>query len=208
MANRSKSSQRWLSRQHQDPYVERALREGWRSRAAFKLQQIQTKEKLLSRGRVCLDLGACPGGWSQYAAPLVGDSGRIVALDLLPLEPIPGVLFVQGDFADAAVRERIAALLEGRSVDLVMSDIAPNSTGTRVVDQARAMEVAEQVLEYATEVLRPGGDTLIKVFQGTDFDALVASARALFGRVKTLKPPASRAESREIYLLARNYRMV
>jgi 23S rRNA (uridine2552-2'-O)-methyltransferase len=208
MASKTKSSQRWLSRQHQDPYVERAQREGWRSRAVFKLQQIQAKERILVPGRTCLDLGAAPGSWSQYAARVVGDAGLIVAVDVLQMDAVPGVRFLCGDLAEDATRDAIRMVLGDRQTDLVMSDIAPNTTGNRAVDQARSMEISEQTLEFAVELLRPGGDFLVKLFQGAGFEEYVRAARSQFGQVRMLKPAASRAESREIYLLARKYRMV
>lgn len=208
MTKRSKSSQRWLARQQHDPYVARAQREGWRSRAVFKLEEIQAKERILRPGLRCLDLGASPGGWSQLAVRIIGPRGQLVAVDLLPMEPIPGVMFLAGDFAAEPTRLHLKQLLEGAQVDLVMSDIAPNSTGSRAVDQARAMQVAEDVQAFAAEVLKPGGDLLVKVFQGEGFEEYVRNIRQDFRTVRLLKPPASRAGNREIYLLARNRRMV
>jgi 23S rRNA (uridine2552-2'-O)-methyltransferase len=202
------SSQRWLQRQHKDPYVERAAREGWRSRATFKLQQIQQKEHVLRRGMVCLDLGASPGGWSQYAAGIIGPGGRLVALDLLPMAPIAGATFIQADFGLEATRRQLVELLGERGVDLVMSDLAPNISGNRAVDQACSMAFAEDALALASEILRPGGDFLVKLFQGEGFEAYVRGVRLAFSRVRLIKPAASRPESRENYLLARKYRMV
>jgi 23S rRNA (uridine2552-2'-O)-methyltransferase len=208
MAKRTGSSSRWRARQERDVYVEQAAKGGWRSRAVFKLEQIQQKERLLTAGTVCVDLGAAPGGWSQLAARLVGPKGRVIAVDLLPMEPIAGVDFLQGDFTTdetlAALRERLG----GAAVDLVMSDMAPNISGTRAMDQPRSMALIEHALVFAEEVLKPGGHLLLKAFQGEGLDAFVNELKGKFGVVKRLKPKASRPESREIYLLARNYGMV
>lgn len=208
MAKRTGSSNRWRARQERDVYVEQAANAGWRSRAVFKLEQIQAKERLLAAGTVCVDLGAAPGGWSQLAARLVGPRGRVLAVDVLPMEPIAGVEFLQGDFTSyetlAAIRERLG----GVPVDLVMSDMAPNISGTRAMDQPRSMALVELALVFAEEVLKPGGNLLLKAFQGEGVDAFVLQLKGRFAIVKRLKPKASRAESREIYLLARNYGMV
>jgi 23S rRNA (uridine2552-2'-O)-methyltransferase len=208
MPRRTGSSNRWRQRQERDVYVDQANRDGWRSRAVFKLEQIQKKERLLGAGTVCVDLGAAPGGWSQLAARLVGPKGRVLAVDLLPMEPIPGVEFLLGDFTTdetlAAIRERLG----GAPIDLVMSDMAPNITGTRAMDQPRSMALIDLALAFADEVLRPGGSLLLKAFQGEGLDAFVLQLKGRFGVVKRLKPQASRPESREIYLLARNYGMV
>jgi 23S rRNA (uridine2552-2'-O)-methyltransferase len=208
MTKRTGSSSRWRARQERDVYVEQAAKGGWRSRAVFKLEQIQEKERLLGPGTVCVDLGAAPGGWSQLAVRLVGARGRVLAVDLLPMEPIPGVEFVQGDFTTdetlAAVRERLG----DATIDLVMSDMAPNITGTREMDQPRSMALIEHALAFAEEALKPGGDLLLKAFQGEGIDVFAADLKGKFGVVKRLKPKASRPESREIYLLARNYGMV
>lgn len=208
MTKRSGSSSRWRARQERDVYVERAAKGGWRSRAVFKLEQIQEKERLLAAGTVCVDLGAAPGGWSQLAARIAGPRGRVLAIDLLPMEPIPGVEFLLGDFTTeetlAAIRERLG----GAPVDLVMSDMAPNISGTRAMDQPRSMALVELALAFAEEVLKPGGNLLVKAFQGEGIDAFVSQLKSRFAAVKRLKPQASRPESREIYLLARNYGMV
>jgi 23S rRNA (uridine2552-2'-O)-methyltransferase len=201
------SSRRWLQRQKGDPYVDRAAREGRRSRAAFKLEQIQPKERSLHAGMHCLDLGASPGGWSQYAARICGSGGRVWALDLLPMDPLPGVTFIHGDLTSESAVETLRGALGGRPLDLVMSDMAPNITGNRAVDQARSMGLAEAAMELSGELLRPGGDLLVKLFQGEGFDAFVRSGRSAFERVRLIKPKASRPASREIYLLARNYGM-
>jgi 23S rRNA (uridine2552-2'-O)-methyltransferase len=208
MPRRTGSSQRWRQRQERDIYVEQAGREGWRSRAVFKLEQIQAKERLLRPGIVCVDLGAAPGSWSQLAARLVGPSGRVIALDLLPMDEIPGVEFLQGDFTAAETLERLRALVGARPIDLVMSDMAPNISGNRAIDQPRSMALIEEALAFGREVLKPGGDFLTKAFQGEGVDAFVREMRQSFKTVKTIKPKASRPESREIYLLARSFGMV
>ncbi|HEU4619817.1 MAG TPA: RlmE family RNA methyltransferase [Gammaproteobacteria bacterium] len=205
MSRRTGSSTRWRRRQEKDPYVERAVREGWRSRAVFKLEQIQAKEHVLNSGMRCVDLGASPGGWSQYAAQVVGPRGRVWAVDLLPMGNIPGVEFLQGDFTSEETVERLRALMGGERADLVMSDMAPNISGNRAVDQPRSIALAEEALAFAAEVLRPGGDLLIKLFQGEGFTEFVKGVREQFRIVRLMKPKASRPESREIYLLARNY---
>jgi 23S rRNA (uridine2552-2'-O)-methyltransferase len=207
MPRRTGSSQRWRQRQERDIYVDQANREGWRARAVFKLKQIQAKERLLRPGIVCVDLGAAPGSWSQLAARLVGPTGRVVAVDLLPMDDIPGVDFLLGDFTTTETVERLRALLGGRPVDLVMSDMAPNLSGNRAIDQPRSMALIEEALWFARETLKPGGDFLTKAFQGEGVDAFVRELRQSFETVKTIKPKASRPESREIYLLARSLGM-
>ena len=156
---------------------------------------------------VCVDLGACPGGWSQYAAARVGSGGRVLAVDLKPMDPIPGVSFIQGDFTEADTRERVISALVGSSAGLVMSDMAPNITGHPAVDQPRCMHLAEEALEFACETLERKGSFLVKLFQGEGFEAFVGRTRKRFGSVRTVKPKASRPESREMYLLARNHGM-
>ena len=207
MAKRS-SSGRWKQRQARDPYVKRAQSEGFRSRAAYKLQEIDQKERLLCRGAVVVDLGAAPGGWSQVAAAAVGPSGAVVAVDLLEMAPIAGVHFIQGDFCDEAVADGIVAQLEGRPADLVLSDMAPNISGNWSVDQPRSMELAEVALEAAGRLLAPGGAFVVKVFQGEGFEELVRACRGQFGTVRIRKPSASRAESREMYVVAVDRRLV
>ena len=207
MPKRTGSSHRWRERQERDIYVEQAGRGGWRSRAVFKLEQIQTKERLLKPGTVCVDLGAAPGSWSQLAARLVAPGGRVVAVDLLAMEPIAGVEFLQGDFTTPETLAALRALIGAARVDLVLSDMAPNMSGQRAMDQPRSIALLEEALLFATEVLRPGGDLLFKAFQGDGIDAFVRELKARFETVKTVKPKASRPESREIYLLARNLRV-
>lgn len=202
----SKSSARWLREHFTDEYVKRAQREGYRSRAVYKLLEIDEKDRLLRPGLTVVDLGAAPGGWSQLAARLVGERGAVIALDILPMEPLSDVTFVEGDFREAVVLERLLAALNGRSVDLVISDMAPNTSGIKAVDQPRGMYLAELALDFAQRVLRPGGDFLTKAFQGDGFDAFLRELRAAFATVAVRKPRASRARSAEQYLLARNYR--
>jgi 23S rRNA (uridine2552-2'-O)-methyltransferase len=207
MPKRSKSSARWLAEHANDEFVKRAQKEGWRSRAVFKLAQIQASERLLRPGMRCVDLGAAPGGWSQYAARIVGP-GRIVATDILAMDPIPGVDFVQGDFREEAVLEQVLQRLGTDRVDLVLSDMAPNMAGIDAVDQPRSMHLAELALEFADRVLAPGGDLLLKLFQGAGFDQIIKDTRRRYRRVITKKPKASRSRSSEIYLLARQFGMV
>ena len=201
---RSKSSRRWLKEHFDDPYVQRAWKEGVRGRAVYKLIEIQEKDHILKPGMTVVDLGAAPGGWSEYAAKAVGDAGHVFALDVLPMEPIPGTTILEGDFRETAVLDRLRAALGNRSVDLVMSDMAPNISGMSAVDQPRAMHLAELALELAVEVLRPGGDLLVKVFQGESFDDFTRQLRGRFRKVLFRKPKASRARSREVYALARD----
>jgi len=207
MPRRTGSSQRWRQRQERDIYVEQATRAGWRSRAVFKLEQIQDKEKLLKPGITCVDLGSAPGSWSQLAARLVGSTGRVIAIDLLAMEPIPGVEFIQGDFTAPETLEALRNLVGPKPVDLVMSDMAPNMSGNRTIDQPRSLALLDEALAFAREVLKPGGDLLFKAFQGEGIDALTRELKRDFKSVKTLKPKASRPESREIYLLARSFGM-
>lgn len=202
---RSKSSERWLKEHFEDEYVRRAQQEGYRSRATYKLLEINDKDNLLNKGMVVVDLGAAPGGWSQIAADIVGDKGKVVALDILPMDGIPDVTVLEGDFRDDAVLQQLLDAIDGRPVDLVMSDMAPNISGMKTVDQPRAMYLAELTLELAKTVLKPGGDMLVKVFQGESYDDYLKACRACFRKVIIRKPAASRARSREVYVLARNY---
>ena len=208
MPKRSKSSARWLAEHAADPYVKRAHDEGWRSRAAFKLEEIQKSDRLLKPGMTVVDLGAAPGGWSQYAARTLNGKGRVIALDVLDMPAIPGVEFIQGDFNDESVLARLNSRLGGARVDLVMSDMAPNMMGIADVDHDRSMQLAELAEAFAAQALRPGGDLLIKVFQGRGFQPLVARLRKSYETVKLRKPKASRARSPEVYVLARGYRLV
>ncbi len=208
MPKRTKSSARWLAEHANDEFVKRAQREGWRSRAVFKLEQIQRTERLLRPGIRCVDLGAAPGGWSQYAASIIGGASRIVATDILPMDAIPGVDFVQGDFREPAVLEQVLEALGASKVDLVLSDMAPNMAGIDAVDQPKSIHLAELALDFAESVLAPGGDVLVKLFQGAGFDEILKQARRRYGRVVMKKPKASRSRSPEIYLLARQFGMV
>lgn len=189
-----------------DPYVQRAKAEGMRSRSAFKLMEIDDKDKLLLRGEVVVDLGAAPGGWSQVAAKRVGESGKVIALDLLEMPPLHGVDFIQGDFREDAVLLQLEEKLAGRKIGLVLSDMAPNMSGVPLIDQARGMYLAELGLEFSRQHLKPDGAYLVKVFQGGDFEAFVKAMRAAFVTVATRKPKASRDRSAELYMLGRTLR--
>jgi 23S rRNA (uridine2552-2'-O)-methyltransferase len=208
MAKRSKSSGRWLAEHFADPYVRRAQGEGLRSRAAFKLEELDAAEKLVVPGAVIVDLGAAPGGWSQYAARKQKGQGRVFALDLLPMDAIPGVTFLQGDFREQAVLESLLGEIGGGRVDLVLSDMAPNISGVDVVDQARAADLEALALDFSRRVLRPAGVLVMKVFQGAGFQELLAEARQSFRSVRMRKPRASRQRSSETYLVARGPRPV
>lgn len=203
---RTKSSQNWLKRHFDDPYVKEAQKAGYRSRAVFKLLEIQQKDRILSPGRVVVDLGSAPGGWSQVAVPLVGKQGAVIALDILPMEPIENVTFIQGDFTEQTVHERLLAVIEGRKVDLVLSDMAPNISGMKAVDQPRGMYLAELALDFAKSVLKAKGDFVTKIFQGEGFDDYLKQLRTSFDKVVIRKPKASRAESREVYLIAKGFK--
>ncbi len=205
---RKSSSRRWLNRQAGDPYVQKARAEGWRSRAVFKLEEIHGRDHLLRPGMTVVDLGAAPGGWSQFAASIVGDSGRVIALDLLPMDPLAGVECIRGDFHDENLLNAVVALVGERKTDLVLSDMAPNISGVRSVDQPRAMALAELALDVATRVLKPGGSFVCKLFHGEGFDEFVRVVRRHFKTVTVRKPSSSRPGSRETYLVARTYRMV
>jgi len=198
---RGKSSARWLREHHDDPYTQRARKEGWRGRAVFKLIEIDEKDGLLRPGARVVDLGAAPGSWSQYAAQRVGDAGRVVASDILPIEPIPGVEFVRGDFREDDVLAAVRAALGGRA-DLVMSDMAPNMSGMEAVDQPASMTLTELAHELAVEILETGGTLVTKMFQGSGSDAFVRQLRGDFASVRTRKPKASRDRSREVYVVA------
>ena len=200
---KSHSSKQWLRRHVSDPYVQRSKREGYRSRSAYKLAEIHERDKLLRPGMVVVDLGSAPGGWSQVAAGQVGSSGAVVAIDLLPMAPVPGVAFVQADFTSRAGLEAVAKALAGRKADVVLSDMAPNMSGIPMSDQARSMALAESALEFARLHLKPEGALLVKVFQGAGIDEFLQALRAAFAKVLVRKPESSRGESAEQYLLAR-----
>jgi 23S rRNA (uridine2552-2'-O)-methyltransferase len=198
---RSKTSKQWMSEHVNDPYVQLAQKEGYRSRAAYKLLEIDEKDKLIKPGMIVVDLGATPGGWSQIAARKVGDSGKVIALDLLPLHPIPGVEFIQGDFREDDVLAQLEQALGGRQIGLVISDMAPNISGVGVADQARAMYLCELALDFSVQHLKPEGSFLIKVFQGAGFEEYLKAMRSRFAKVVSRKPKASRDRSSEVYLL-------
>ena len=200
---KSKSSRRWLSEHFDDPYVKLAQQKGMRSRSAFKLLELQDKYQLIRPGMVVVDLGAAPGGWCQLAQSLVSEEGRVIGLDILPMEPIHGVLLIEGDFTEDETLHELEDALRGHSVDLVLSDMAPNMSGMATIDQAKAMYLAELALEFVRSQLKPGGDFVVKLFQGEGFDSYVREVRSLFMKVRVRKPKASRPRSREVYLLAR-----
>ncbi len=203
---RSKSSHRWLRSHFDDEYVKRARREGYRSRAVYKLDEIQQKDRILKPGMRIVDLGAAPGGWSQYAANVLMGRGRIIAMDILPMDSLDGVEFLQGDFREDEVLDLLMETLGSDRIDLVMSDMAPNISGMEAVDQPRSMYLAELAIDFAGQVLREGGDLLFKAFQGEGFDAMVKTLRVQYRQVRIRKPRASRPRSREVYVLARHYK--
>ncbi len=206
MSKRRRSG--WMQRHLSDPYVKLAEQQGWRSRASFKLAEIDQREKLLRPGMSVVDLGAAPGGWSQYVTRRYGEKCRVVALDILPMEEIEGVVFIQGDFRDESVLNELEAALEKQKFDLVISDMAPNLSGVSAVDQPASVYLAELALAFAIGWLAPNGAFLVKLFQGEGFDPYLLELRKNFSKVKVCKPPASRSASREVYLLARKLRMV
>ena len=207
MATRSKSSQRWLKEHFSDPYVKKAQAEGLRSRAAYKLEELLERDRLLKPGMVVVDLGAAPGGWSQFVRQAMGDHGRVVAMDILDMPPLAGVEFLHGDFRDDSVLSQLEALLDGAPVDLVLSDMAPNKSGVDAVDQPRAMYLAELAMDFADRHLKPGGAFLIKLFQGTGFDDYIRELRRRYDKVAIRKPDASRKRSPEVYGLGQGKRI-
>lgn len=198
----SKTSKQWMREHINDPFVQLAQKDGYRSRAAYKLLEINEKDHLLKPGMVVVDLGATPGGWCQVAAREVGRTGKVIGLDLLPLDPLAGVDFILGDFREESVLMQLHNLLAGRQVGLVISDMAPNMSGVATADLARALYLAELAMEFAVEHLQPEGHFLVKVFQGAGFEAYLKLMRSHFGKVATRKPKASRDRSSELYLLA------
>ena len=208
MSRRSKSSGRWLREHHADRYVQAARKQGLRSRAAFKIEELDSEERLFFPGLVVVDLGAAPGGWSQYAARRLDGKGSVFALDVLPMDAVSGVRFLQGDFREQTVLDALLSELGGRRVDLVMSDMAPNMTGVDVTDQARAAELEALALDFAGRVLAPRGVLVVKLFQGAGFREFLADVRRRFGEVRIRKPRASRQRSSETYLVARQPRPV
>jgi len=205
--SKSKSSRQWLDRHVNDEYVKKAQLEGYRSRAAFKLLEIQEQDRLIKPGMSIVDLGAAPGGWTQIAKKLIGNSGQVIALDILPMEPIAGVEIIEGDFREDGPLNRLHEVLDRKPVDLVISDMAPNVSGMTAVDQPRAIYLCELTLEFARESLKPGGVMLVKLFQGAGSDQYIKDVRSSFRRVVIRKPKASRPRSREVYLVAEGYNL-
>lgn len=203
---RSKTSLRWLKEHFDDPYVKMAQKDGYRSRASYKLLEIQERDRILRPGMIVVDLGAAPGGWSQVTSRVIGDKGTLIASDILEMDSIPDVTFIQGDFTEDAVFTQILESIGKKPVDLVISDMAPNMSGVRATDQARAMYLCELALDLAGRVLCPGGDFLIKIFQGEGFDLYHKQVREMFDKVQMRKPLSSRDRSREQYLLGRGFR--
>lgn len=205
--SRSKSSKRWLKEHFNDDYVKRAQALGYRSRAVFKLLEIQEKDNIIKPGMTVVDLGAAPGGWSQVAADIVGDKGRVIAVDLLPIDALAGVECLQGDFTSDEILSQLLESLQGHRVDLVISDMAPNMSGNKSIDTPRAMLLVELALDFAKQTLKPDGLFLTKIFHGEGFDALLKDAKQSFEKVVMRKPKASRARSKESYLLAKGYNL-
>ncbi len=205
---RSKTSRKWLDEHFNDVYVKQAHRDGYRSRAAYKLKEMDEKDRILKPGLHVIDLGAAPGGWTQYVAERLNGQGSVVALDCLPMDALADVTFILGDFSDDAVLVQLRAAIPPAGVNLILSDMAPNMSGLPAVDIPRAMLLCELALALCAEVLQPGGTLLMKVFHGSGFDALIKEARAQFAEVMLRKPQASRARSRETYLLAKGYNLV
>ena len=206
MTKRTSSSNRWLVRQNNDLYTKQAKQQGYRSRAVYKLQEIQAKDQIFTHGARVVDLGAAPGGWSQLAVEYVGKGGKVIALDLLPIEPIVGVEIITADFTEPATLDQLTKLLAGKKIDLVICDMAPNFSGIRDADEARAVYLAELVLDFVRTTLRPDGNLLIKLFQGAGFTDYVQELKKYFASVAIRKPKASHAESREVYALAKKFK--
>ena len=198
---KSKSSRRWLSEHFDDQYVKMAQQQGLRSRAAYKLMELDEKYHLIRKGMRVVDLGSAPGSWTQVVQRALGESGQVMALDILPMDPLPGVSFIQGDFTESEPLALLEEILQGHNVDLVLSDMAPNMSGMGAVDQPRAMYLAELALDFAEKWLDPGGSFVVKVFHGEGFDDFVRQTRTLFEKVQVRKPSASRPRSREVYVL-------
>lgn len=203
----SASSKRWLKEHFDDVYANEARKLGYRSRAYFKIEELDKKDKLIRPGLTVVDLGAAPGGWSQYAADKVGDNGTVISCDILPMDPLPGVEFLQGDFREEAVLDALLTRIDGKNVDLVMSDMAPNMSGNNVTDQAGSMCLVELAFDMCHQVLKPNGNFAVKVFQGEGFDQFVKDLRNSFKTVKIRKPDSSRARSREVYIVATGYKL-
>jgi 23S rRNA (uridine2552-2'-O)-methyltransferase len=207
MSKARKGGSTWRQRQKKDPYVQMARRDGWRSRAVYKLEQIAEKEPIIRPDMVCIDLGAAPGSWSQYVVQRLQERVRLIAIDMLPMQALPGVEFIQGDFTEDEVLQRLLAKLGDMPADLVMSDMAPNISGTKAVDQPKSMYLAELALDLAKKTLKRRGNFVCKLFQGQGTDEYIAAARQSFETVKVMKPKASRPGSSEVYLVARNYQL-
>ncbi len=203
---RSKSSSRWLEEHVNDPFVKQAQIDGYRSRASYKLLEINTKDKLIHPNMLVMDLGSAPGGWSQVSAKLVGHKGRVIASDILPMDSIAGVEFIQGDFTEEAVFDEIMATLDGTLADVVISDMAPNISGVDVADQASSMYLVELALDMARQVLKPNGSFVAKVFHGEGYDEYVKDLRTSFDKVVIRKPDSSRARSREVYVVGKGFK--
>ncbi len=206
MSKKRPSSKAWLKEHRDDPYVQQAQRDGYRSRACYKLLELQDKDRLIRPGMTVLDLGSAPGGWSQVAMARVGDHGKVIASDILPMDSLAGVTFIAGDFTEEVVFDRIMAALGGEMIDLVISDMAPNMSGVTAVDQPRAIYLAELALDMAQKVLAPGGAFVVKLFHGEGFDQVFQDAKGSFLKVLTRKPKASRPRSREVYMVAKEFR--
>ena len=205
MATRTKSSARWLNEHVNDPYVKQAQKDGYRSRSSYKLIQLNEKDRLIRPGMLVVDLGSAPGGWSQVAAGLVGAKGRVLATDILPMEPLKNVDFIQGDFTGEAVLKQVLDWLGDNKPDVVLSDIAPNISGIDSADQASSMYLVELALDMARQVLKPKGDFVAKVFQGTGSEEFLKDLRTSFDKVLIRKPAASRSRSREVYMVAKGF---
>lgn len=203
----STSSQRWLKEHFDDKFVQKAQKQGLRSRAVFKLEEIQQKDQLIKPAMTVVDLGAAPGGWSQYAAKIVGDEGIVIACDILSMDSLAGVVFLQGDFREETVLNELLAKIDGRNVDVVMSDMAPNMSGNDAVDQAKSMYLVELALDMCHQVLKKNGCFIVKVFMGEGFDTFFKEVQKVFKVIKTRKPESSRARSREVYLVATGYKL-
>jgi len=203
---KKQGKQRWMTRHVNDPWVQRSQKDGYRSRASYKLIELDERHRLLRPGMTVVDLGAAPGGWAQVAAARVGAAGRVVALDRLPMAPLAGVVVLEADFEEQAGLDALLAALPEQGADLVLSDMAPNISGVRASDQARVMALAELALELAERVLTPGGSLVVKLFHGVGFDDLIATARLRFERLNIRKPAASRPDSREVYAVAEGFR--
>jgi len=203
---RSKTSKNWLKEHFKDPYVQRSWKDGLRSRAAYKLLEVQQKDRLINPGMTVIDLGAAPGGWTQVVSEIIGAKGHTIAMDILPMDPFADVHFIQGDFTDDVVYQALLDSLDGDNVDVVLSDMAPNMSGNRSVDQAKSMYLCELAVAFAAQVLKSGGSLLIKIFQGEGFDPLLRVVRQQYDKVVTRKPNASRDRSREVYWLCQGFK--